>query len=525
MPRPVPDDWEYPEADIRTEEEPPLGPPPRLALASPSSSDVVVVSWPGGLDDQHDAAMWLFGERSESGARMGGVLPHARWSPLHDAWMVLQPDQTWRPLPDPEMCDLATGHLRRVRAVKRDRNGDPMLDEDGGVVVVPMRLTDAKVAGVLAFGRRHWGVRQKDGSSEWPSPPGVPFRGGLLLEPDGHTIRPIRASDAVAYLLPCGAPSDDTTPLLDAWARSAWGDDLWEECLSVYLRWLGATLLWEGASMHRALYLYGLAGRGKSVLLKVTEALFPPGLVAAVEPGAVGGFDFEPLARAQVNICDDITKAERWADGAFKTSVTGGLLRIDRKYRPQVNVRPRAGWIMAGNVPPDLRDPAVARRVVLLYFGGKAWAGRGASATGIDRELHERIVQSEGGAIVLRAVRAHVAGRGADIMTPAPFAGHVEAAMRLDPVASFVAEHLPADPDADPVRRSIVYQAYKEFCAVNGNKPLSSQNFAPALDAHEIATGERGGCVCVLGRRLVPVEREDQYPPDHINRPSLSDDW
>lgn len=523
---PHPEEWDYPEAGFGEEEED-FAPPqtgPRLAEAT-KASDVEIVSWDGGLNDQNDAAAWLFGVRLESGARQGGKLPHARWSPIHDAWMVLQADNTWRPMPDSEMSDLATGHLRRVRSVKYGKDGKPAHHPEGGIVITPMVLTDAKMSGILAFGRRHWSVRQQDGSNEWPAPPGVPFRDGMLLERDGVTIRPIRPSDAVAHVLPCDAPRVTETPLLDDWARSAWGDDLWEECLTIYLRWLGATLLWEGASMHRALYLYGLAGRGKSVLLKVTEALFPPALVATVEPGAVGNFDAEPLAVAQVNVCDDITKAERWADGAFKTSVTGGLLRIDRKYRPQVSVRPRAGWIMAGNVPPDLRDPAVSRRVALLYFGGKAWATKRASAPGIDRHLHDRIVKNEGGALVLRAVRAHLEHRDADLMTPEAFSSHVEAAERLNPVAAFIAEHLPADPEGGNVRRGIAYSSYKAYCAMNGNKPLASQTFGIALNEHQVEQALRSGYWVLVGRRLVPVEAEmtaEEYA--RAAQPSLADD-
>jgi len=482
--------------------------PPLSLVTGRVRPDVEEVSWPGGLDDQHDAAMWLFGSRDDQGRRVGGRLPHARWSPLHDAWMVLQDDATWRPMPEAEMLDLATAQLRRARTIKRNREGEPVKHPDGGDVLIPMRLTDSKVAGVLAFARRHWGVKQKDGSSEWPPPPGVPFRDGMLLEPDGQTIRPIRPSDAVTHRLPCDAPTTEATPLLDAWARSAWGGELWTECLTVYLRWLGATLLWEGTLMHRALYLYGLRGRGKSVLLKVTEDLFPPALVSNVEPGAVGNFDAEPLAKAQVNVCDDLTKAERWAEGAFKTAVTGGLLRIDRKFRPQVAVRPRAGWIMGGNIPPDLRDPAVSRRVVLLYFGGKEWIGKGKSAAGIVRNLHEQIVKTEGGALVLRAIRAHLARVNEDLVTPDAFAHFIEEAERLNPVHAFVEDHLPPDPSAKDVRRSDVYEAYKAYCARNGNRPLAAQSFAPALGAEGIYMRETNGSFKVVGRRLIQPEPE-----------------
>lgn len=130
----------------------------------------------------------------------------------------------------------------------------------------------------------------------------------------------------------------------------------------------GMTLL--PGNYSQAAWWYGAAGSGKSTMAELVEAMHRQSVRLNLE--TLGDrFSLEPLIGASLILVDEV-ECERWAEGRFKTLVSGNGIGIDRKNEKALaSYHSRAKWLITSNSAPFVRDKSngVWRRLVVVYWG------------------------------------------------------------------------------------------------------------------------------------------------------------
>lgn len=130
----------------------------------------------------------------------------------------------------------------------------------------------------------------------------------------------------------------------------------------------GMTLL--PGNYSQAAWWYGKAGSGKSTLAELVEAMHRQAVRINLE--TLGDrFSLEPLIGASLILVDEV-ECEKWAEGRFKTVVSGNGIGVDRKNEKALaSYHSKAKWIITSNGPPFVRDKSdgVWRRLTVVYWG------------------------------------------------------------------------------------------------------------------------------------------------------------
>lgn len=129
----------------------------------------------------------------------------------------------------------------------------------------------------------------------------------------------------------------------------------------------GMTLL--PGNYSQAAWWYGKAGSGKSTLAELVEAMHRQAVRINLE--TLGDrFSLEPLIGASLILVDEV-ECEKWAEGRFKTVVSGNGIGIDRKNEKALaSYHSRAKWIITSNGAPFVRDKSdgVWRRLTVVQW-------------------------------------------------------------------------------------------------------------------------------------------------------------
>ncbi len=129
----------------------------------------------------------------------------------------------------------------------------------------------------------------------------------------------------------------------------------------------GMTLL--PGNYSQAAWWYGAAGSGKSTLAELVEAMHRQSVRLNLE--TLGDrFSLEPLVGASLILVDEV-ECEKWAEGRFKTLVSGNGIGIDRKNEKALaSYHSRAKWLITSNSAPFVRDKSdgVWRRLVVVNW-------------------------------------------------------------------------------------------------------------------------------------------------------------
>lgn len=129
----------------------------------------------------------------------------------------------------------------------------------------------------------------------------------------------------------------------------------------------GMTLL--PGNYSQAAWWYGKAGSGKSTLAELVEAMHRQAVRINLE--TLGDrFSLEPLIGASLILVDEV-ECEKWAEGRFKTVVSGNGIGIDRKNEKALaSYHSKAKWIITSNGAPFVRDKSdgVWRRLTVVHW-------------------------------------------------------------------------------------------------------------------------------------------------------------
>jgi len=319
-----------------------------------------------------------------------------------------------------------------------------------------------------------------------PTSTGVAFGDGLLL-PDGSFRAYVPGDYVLAeHVLPVGYRTVDgnAPPAPVRWVRFLEevyaGEPDTAARIAVVQEFLGAALLGVSTSFQKSLVLLGETGaNGKSVLLRVASSLFPTAAVGAIAPHHLEGPSSEyyraMLLRIRLNVVSELPEHELMDTSVLKAAIAGDEFIAREIREAPFRGRPRAGWIIAANALPPVRDTSGGywRRQLVLTHNVRFGAPGGPAA---DPHLADYLLEHE-----LPGIAAWAAEGGRRLLaqsgyTPLASSDAVVAnwARDNDPVLRFFEDHIVADPTAPLVLASKLYAAYRQWCQENGNAAASS---------------------------------------------------
>ena len=240
------------------------------------------------------------------------------------------------------------------------------------------------------------------------------------------------------------------------------------QCL---LEFIGVSLL-TTCRYERFLLLIGAGANGKTVVLKVVEALVGADMVCAVQPSQLDNrFQRAHLAGKLVNIVTEIAEGAEIADAQLKAIVSGEITTAEHKHRPPFSFHPFAKCWFATNHMPHSRDfsDALFRRALVLQFNNRFNEGRA------DPHLIDKLRGELPGILnlVLEAAGC-VIQRGQFTEPESSLAAKKEWRLQCDQAAQFFEDRLEASAGERTASRE-VYSDYRAWAEEQGVSRVLSQ--------------------------------------------------
>lgn len=312
---------------------------------------------------------------------------------------------------------------------------------------------------------------------------GVAFENGFATVHDGAVVLlPHDPEHRAKYRLAFTFDPDARAPLWISFLEDVWRDFSEDDLaarVAMLEEWIGAALLGLGTTYQRSLILVGDAGaNGKSTLLSVVRALFPPEAVRASGPQQwTNLFYLAELAGARINIVNELPDSDVEAGETFKAVISGDDVTAARKHRDPFSFRPRAAHVFACNALPGTRDQSGGfwRRQLVLTFP------RTFAEHEQDRELGAKLA-SEIPAITAHVLRAVVrlVARGRFEVPESSASALEEWREDSDQVRQWLRECCDETQTAENTLASI-YGNYANWSKNHGHKPLASNKLAARL--------------------------------------------
>ena len=313
---------------------------------------------------------------------------------------------------------------------------------------------------------------------------GLTMRNGFVRAgPDGVSLEPWapeqRSTVAMPYEYTPGAqPRAFLSMLAGCFAPD--GDEERDGKVQLLREWIGAALLGRATVYQQAVVLFGeRASNGKSEVLRVIRALFPPDAVSAIPPQLFGDpVALVDLSKARLNMVGEMEEGEILQTAGLKSVIAGEQLRACQKYALAFTFTPAAGHVFSANALPSVRDKTDGfwRRWVVLPFNRRFSGGE------VEREIGRRVIGQELGEIASWVVEgyAQLARRGAYEPTPQCLEALAEWRGNADNVAKWVAEHCTRGETWTPARE--LFHAWQRWALGGGYKvTLTEVTFAKRL--------------------------------------------
>jgi putative DNA primase/helicase len=281
-----------------------------------------------------------------------------------EKWGWLKWDgQVWAAVDDWRVFDLSRQLCREVSAEARGLTNSSAL---------PRKLASSgTVAGVIKMSRGRDGIWAS--SDQWDKDP------MLLNTPAGVAdlrTGEVKLSDSRYFMtkITTVAPNADCpTPLWDAVLKRATNGD---QVKQLFLRRAFGYGLTGLTREHVFLFLYGLGGNGKSVIVEaISNVLGTYHRVAPIEMLTESKYDRHPTDLAMLRGARLVTAAEtqegRYLNESLLKQLTGGDMVTARFMRQDFfDYLPQFLLVFTGNHRPRLRstDEAIRRRMVLVPF-------------------------------------------------------------------------------------------------------------------------------------------------------------
>ena len=206
------------------------------------------------------------------------------------------------------------------------------------------------------------------------APDGIMFRNGFAaLDGASVVLRPLSHEHRATFSLSFDFDPSAKAPRWQRYLEEVFhGQPDIEQRINLIEEWVGTVLFGLATAHEKSLLLVGQVGdNGKSVLLHVLTALFPPSAQRSISPQLWGNnFFVADLAGARLNVVNEIPDIEIAANDTFKAIISGNPVTAARKGRDPFTFTPRAGHLFACNALPGTRDQSGGfwKRWIVLTF-------------------------------------------------------------------------------------------------------------------------------------------------------------
>jgi P4 family phage/plasmid primase-like protien len=122
---------------------------------------------------------------------------------------------------------------------------------------------------------------------------------------------------------------------------------------------------------HKALFLLGEGGNGKSGVMAVLKSLVGPSNYSTLLLSDLSQrFRQAELKGKLVNFCAEVESGRYLSDAHFKSLVSGESITVERKGQDPFDLKPTVKFVIAGNRMPQTKDSSygLQRRLLILRF-------------------------------------------------------------------------------------------------------------------------------------------------------------
>ncbi|EOW4146841.1 toprim domain-containing protein [Vibrio parahaemolyticus] len=266
----------------------------------------------------------------------------------------------------------------------------------------------------------------------------------------------------------------------------------------------GMTLFGLLPKEQRAVYLYGSAGSGKSLFLKILEHIIPREFCTSISPLALDcPYDAAALAGMLLNCVPEIDNGRPIPAAMFKAIIGGDTITAREPYGKVFPFKSSCAFWCNGNVFLTTKDHTEGfwRRWAMVHFANTK------PASERNPNLLDDILAEELPAILGWALKGAI--------------DYLESGLYLSPAhhaclsdwrrdGNSVNSWLHAEEDngiayrtkgmgKQPLRVAHAYQIYREWCSSNNRKPFNSQAFKAHMEGAGYVTTKYNGYTCYDG--------------------------
>ena len=249
-----------------------------------------------------------------------------------------------------------------------------------------------------------------------------------------------------------------------------------DQCIALFQEFAGASLLGTATSYALCLLLVGPGNDGKSTVLAVLRALFPPTAVCSVPPQSWSrGFLAAELAGKRLNVVSELPEQDIMDSSRFKAIVSGDPTTAERKFSDPFTMVPEAGHVFATNDLPPTRDQSKGfwRRMGVLTCNRSFVAGEEV------RDYARQVLDGGVGALASWALEgaARLQAQGSYTMPPSAEQARADWQHDSDQVRQWKTDCcLEGEESIDAL-----YGAYRQWCMESGHQPLTRNKLGSRL--------------------------------------------
>lgn len=326
------------------------------------------------------------------------------------------------------------------------------------------------------------------------------LNGEITLEAGQWTLRPHNREHYRTTQIPVRYDPAAAAPRFTQFLHEVFPGPDGEQSITAVLEMMGYSLM---AHCHheRFIILVGNGANGKSVLLRLLEALAGYENVSGVQPSQFANkFQRAHLHGKLVNIVTEIEQGEVIDDAALKGIVSGEPSTVEHKFKDPFQMRPFATCWFGTNHMPHTRDfsDALFRRALILKFDSTFKPELG----NCDPLLSEKL-EAELPGVLNMALNAYLnAIQHGFTMPDSSKQARDEWRLEADQAAQFIEDVCTVDP-ASEVAGQALYDEYTFWARDNGiTRTLTMKSFRDRMTRLGFGTRRSSSTRYVTGLRV-----------------------